>query len=121
MNQFEDTRTIEIVKKAVASLSEKIAKDITIIDISKISIVSDYLIIATGKNPNHIHALADDVSGKLHTIGVNKASIEGYQHANWILMDYEDVIIHIFDEESRSFYDLERLYRDGRIINENDL
>lgn len=111
----------ELAKKAYAFLDEKKAVDIKIINISKISVIADYFIIAGGSNARQIKALADNVEEKLGKEGVVPKSIEGYQSANWILMDYADVIIHIFNQEERLFYDLERIWTDGNFVAVEDL
>ena len=106
---------------AVNALEDKKAEDIRIIDISEISTVADYFIIADGSNKSQIQAMADNVSEVLGRAGVNLRQMEGYQNANWILMDFQDVIIHIFDRENRLFYDLERIWRDGVMIEKDKL
>ena len=78
--------------------------------------MADYFIIASGNNRNQLQAIADNVSEKLHKIGADLKQIEGYDTANWILMDYGDVIVHIFDKENRLFYDLERIWSDGKEV-----
>ncbi len=98
---------------AVNALEDKKAEDVRIIDISEISTIADYFIIADGSNKSQIQAMADNVSEVLGRAGVTLRQMEGYQNANWILMDFQDVIIHIFDRENRLFYDLERIWRDG--------
>ena len=98
------------------TLDNKKAHDIHVLDISKITIFADYFVIASGSNPNQIHAMADAVEEKLSASGVHPRSVEGYQNANWILMDYRDIVIHIFDTESREFYDLERIWRDAEMV-----
>ena len=103
----------EIAKLIVHSLEEKKAEDIRIIDISKISTIADYFIIANGTNRNQVQALADNVGEDCHKAGYALHQTEGYNSANWILMDYSDVIVHIFSKEDRLFYDLERIWRDG--------
>lgn len=110
--------TKEIAKIAVAALEDKKAEDIHIIDISEISSIGDYFIIANGNNRSQIQALADNVEEQLSKEGLHPKQIEGYNKANWILLDYRDVIIHIFDKESRTYYDIERIWRDGNIIEE---
>lgn len=105
--------TKETALMAVNALEDKKAEDIRIIDISRISTIADYFIIADGSNKSQIQAMADNVSEILGRAGVNLRQMEGYQNANWILMDFQDVIIHIFDRENRLFYDLERIWRDG--------
>lgn len=103
----------ELAKRIVHSLEEKKAEDIRIIDISKISTIADYFIIANGTNRNQVQALADNVGEDCHKAGYALHQTEGYNSANWILMDYSDVIVHIFSKEDRLFYDLERIWRDG--------
>lgn len=106
---------------AVNALEDKKAEDVRIIDISEISTIADYFIIADGSNKSQIQAMADNVSEILGRAGVNLRQMEGYQTANWILMDFQDVIIHIFDRENRLFYDLERIWRDGVLIEKETL
>ena len=88
---------------------------IKVIDIEQVSSLADYFIIASGTNRNQVQAMADNVDEILGKAGYQVKQVEGYSTANWILMDYGDMIIHIFDEENRLFYDLERIWRDGKI------
>ncbi len=110
------TESFEMVKLAVAALNDKKAEDIKVIDISDISIMADYFIITSGNNPNQIQAMCENVKEKLGRAGCEYRQIEGYDTASWILMDYRDMIVHIFDRESRSFYNLERIWSDGKSI-----
>ncbi len=111
----------ELAKKAYEYIDEKKGIDIKIIDISKISVLADYFIIAGGSNMKQIQSIADNIEEKLGKQGIEPKSIEGYQRSNWILMDYRDVIIHIFNQEDRLFYDLERIWMDGNTIEAADL
>ena len=106
---------------ALSALEDKKAEDIKIIEISEISPLADYFIIANGTNRNQVQALADHVEDLLGRLGYDRRPIEGYENANWILLDFKDIIIHIFDKESRSFYNLERIWRDGKMMTEEDL
>ena len=106
----------EMVKLAYQALSDKKGEDIKIIDIQSVSVLADYFIIADGSNPNQVQAMADNVEEILEKAGCECKQIEGYQNANWILMDYGDIVLHLFDEENRLFYDLERIWRDGTVI-----
>lgn len=106
----------EMTKIAIEALEDKKAEDISIIDISEVSVLADYFIIASGSNKSQIQALTDSVEEKLGRNGCKVKQIEGYDTANWILMDYGDIIVHIFDSENRLFYDLERIWRDGKRI-----
>ena len=105
-----------IAKTAVDALNDKKAVDIKVIDISNISIMADYFIIASGNNINQIQAMCDNIREKLAVKNHSPKHIEGYDSANWILLDYTDVVIHLFDNQSRSFYDLERIWSDGKEI-----
>ena len=91
------------------------------IDISEVSVIADYFIIAGGTNRSQIQALADNVDEKLGRAGHPSKQVEGYDSANWILMDFGDVIVHIFDKENRLLYDLERIWRDGKQVDIDSL
>ena len=101
---------------AIEALEDKKAEDIQVIDISQVSVLADYFIIASGSNRSQIQALIDNVEEKLGRAGYEPKQIEGYDSANWVLMDYRDVIVHVFDRENRLFYDLERIWRDVKSI-----
>ncbi len=111
----------ELAKIAIEAMEDKKAIDIKIIDIEKISTLADYFIIASGSNRNQVQAMADEVDEKMSRAGYEPKNIEGYRNANWILMDYGDLVIHIFDEENRLFYDLERIWRDGNLVGKDAL
>ena len=116
-----DNKTKEFAVLAVKALEDKKAEDIAIIDISEVSVIADYFIIAGGNNKSQIQALSDVVDEKLGRAGLPLKQIEGYNNANWILLDFGDIIVHIFDKENRLFYDLERIWCDGKKIELNDL
>lgn len=111
----------EIALAAIEALEDKKGEDIKIIDISQVSILADYFIIASGNNRNQIQALCDNVEEKLGRMGILKKQTEGYDNGNWILIDYGDIVIHVFDKENRLFYDLERIWRDGKFIEKEEL
>lgn len=111
----------ELAKLVVDALEDKKAEDIRIIDISNVSVIADYFIIANGNNRNQVQALADHVEETCGRAGYPIRQTEGYDSANWILMDYSDVIVHIFSKEDRLFYDLERIWRDGVLIERKEL
>lgn len=102
-----------MTEKIVGFLEEKKAKDIAVIDIKDISVLSDYFVICSGTSVTHIKSLADEVEEKMGEAGCNYLHKEGYNSARWILLDYGGVIVHIFHEEDRNFYKLERLWSDG--------
>lgn len=111
----------ELAKLACDALDDKKALEIKVINIQNVSTLADYFIIASGTNHNQVQAMADNVDETLGRAGYEPKQIEGYQNANWILMDYRDIVIHIFDEENRLFYDLERIWRDGTVVEVEDL
>lgn len=106
----------EIIKTAVRALDGKKARDIKVIKIEDLTIISNYFVIATGTSSTQVKALADEIEFKLNEKGLLPKRTEGYQGANWIILDYIDVVIHVFYEETRDFYDLERLWQDGTFI-----
>ncbi|MGL5437605.1 MAG: ribosome silencing factor [Lachnospiraceae bacterium] len=105
-----------MARLAVSALEEKKGEEIRIIDIREVSVIADYFIIANGSNVNQVQAMTDEVEHTLGKAGYECKHIEGYQTANWILMDYRDIIVHVFCKEDRLFYDLERIWRDGKLI-----
>ncbi len=111
----------EIALAAIEALEDKKGEDIKIIDISQVSILADYFIIASGNNRNQVQALCDNVEEKLGRMSILKKQTEGYDNGNWILIDYGDIVIHVFDKENRLFYDLERIWRDGKFIEKEEL
>lgn len=111
----------EIALAAIEALEDKKGEEIKIIDISQVSILADYFIIASGNNRNQVQALCDNVEEKLGRMGILKKQTEGYDNGNWILIDYGDIVIHVFDKENRLFYDLERIWRDGKFIEKEEL
>jgi len=106
----------KMTKIVYNALEDKKAEDIRIIDISGVSVLADYFIIANGNNENQVRALVDNVQEELYKAGFEAKQIEGYRTGNWILLDYGDIIVHVFSKEDRLFYDLERIWRDGKSI-----
>ena len=111
----------EMTKLAVTALEDKKAENIKIINIETVSTLADYFIIAGGSNRNQVQAMCDNVEKTLGRAGYTQCKIEGYESANWILLDYGDLVIHLFDEENRLFYDLERIWRDGKTVSVEEL
>lgn len=106
----------EILKTAVTAIDAKKAQDIRILKVKDLTILANYFVIANGTSTTQVKALADEVEFKLSSQGVEPARIEGYQGGNWIVLDYIDVVIHVFHYETRDFYDLERLWQDAEEI-----
>lgn len=117
-NQLNQSK--EMVKLAVEALEEKKGEDVKIIDIERVSVIADYFVLASASNANQTQALVDNVEEKLFKAGYVCRQKEGSMNSTWVLMDYGDVIIHVFSREDRLFYDLERIWRDGRIVESVD-
>lgn len=111
----------EMAKLAFAALEDKKAGDIQIIEIGEISVIADYFIIADGENQRQLAAMQDAVDEALYKAGVSVKQVEGNNKSTWILMDYGDIIVHIFSKEDRLFYDLERIWRDGIVVDPEEL
>ena len=101
---------------ACKAIDDKKGQDIKIIDIHNVSVIADYFVIASGTNSNQVQAIVDNVEEQLGRAGFEAKQIEGNRNSSWILMDYGDVIVHVFDEENRLFYDLERIWRDRKVL-----
>ncbi len=121
MRGYMEQRSMEMAKLAIGALEDKKAEDIRVIDISEVSVIADYFLIAGGNNRSQIQTLCDNVEEALGRAGYPCRQKEGYDTANWILMDFGDVIVHIFDKENRLLYDLERIWRDGKLVEAESL
>ena len=106
----------EMARIAYDALSDKKGEDIKIIDITGVSVLADYFIIANGNSDSQVNALVDNVEEELHKAGYHLKQREGRANSSWILLDFGDIIVHVFDKENRLFYDLERIWKDGRDI-----
>ena len=107
---------IEMLKAGVRALDSKKAHDIKIIKVKDLTILANYFVIATGTSSTQVKALADEVDYQLGLLGEQPKQIEGKQSSSWVVLDYIDVIFHVFSKDTREFYDLERLWQDGEII-----
>ena len=103
----------KMAKLAYEALDDRKGEDIKVIDISKVSTIADYFIIANGSNSNQVSALVDSVEDKLAKEGFYAKQREGVGLGSWVLLDFGEIIVHVFDKENRLFYDLERVWRDG--------
>ena len=114
--EVETVQAKEMAKIAYHALDEKMGEDIRIIDIAGISVLADYFIIANGSSESQVQAMVDNVEEEMHKAGYSLKQREGYGSGNWVLLDFGDVIVHVFDKENRLYYDLERIRRDGKNI-----
>jgi ribosome-associated protein len=104
------------VETAVRAASEKKATQIVILDLQEIASFTDYFVICSGKSNRQVQAITDEITERLSKAGARASHVEGYQVAEWVLIDYGDFIVHVFAEDARQFYDLERLWRDANRI-----
>jgi len=111
----------EMAKVAVDALSDKKGNDIRLLDISGVSVIADYFVIASASNISQVQALVDNVEEQMHKAGYKEPRVEGHGPSTWVLMDYEDIIVHIFSEEDRAFYNLERIWKDGKEVELSEL
>ena len=111
----------QLAKAAYEALDDKMGEDIKVLDIHEISVLADYFLIAHGNNPNHVKALIDSVEDKLAEMGYTTNHVEGYQEGTWVLLDFGRIIVHVFHKEARLFYDLERIWSDGKTVSVDKL
>lgn len=114
------TEQKKMAETAYLALDEKKGEDIKIIEISEISVMADYFVISNGNNITQVQAMVENVQEKMHQAGFALKRTEGNRSSTWVLLDYGDVVVHIFDREDRLFYDLERIWSDGKQITVED-
>ena len=110
-----------MAKLAYQALEDKKAEDIKVIEIGTISILADYFLIANGNSSSQVEAMVDAVQEELAKSGFGPKRVDGVRSSGWVLLDYGDIVIHVFSKEDRLFYDLERIWRDGRDIGKEEL
>lgn len=116
------SQTRQQVARAVKAIEGKKGEDIVILEMDKNSgAFTDYFVVCSGTNPRQIQAIADDVEKQMAEAGQRPNSVEGYNQAEWVLLDYVDFVLHIFSERARKFYDLERLWKSARKLSPADL
>jgi len=116
------SQAAEMAKTVYKAMDAKLAEDIEIIDISKVSVLADYFLIANGTNQPQVDAIVDNIEFEMLKAGYNVKRIEGSkQSSGWILMDYGDVVVHVFNKDDRLFYDLERIWKDGKTVKIEEL
>ena len=112
---------LELAKKVAGLLDAKKAKDVEAIEIKGLTTIGDYFVVASGSSASQTKALADEVEEKLSELGYEPKRVEGYQSAAWILLDYSDIIVHVFLQEAREFYSLDRLWADAPRVDLTDV
>ncbi len=111
----------EMARLAYDSMDNKKAEDIRVIMIGDVSTIADYFVICSGNSTPHTDAIVDEVERTLGENGFKPKRIEGNRNCGWILMDYGDIIVHVFSNDDRLYYDIERIWRDGKVIERGQL
>jgi len=106
----------ERVVCALQAAAEKKAIDPTVLDLREIASFTDFFVITSGANERQVQAISDEVYETLKKAGSTAARVEGYKTAEWILLDYGDFVVHVFEQKARNFYDLERLWRESKRV-----
>ena len=105
--------TIAKLKAIIEAVSEKKAKDTEILQLTGLTIMTDYFVICSGESTTQVRTIVDHVEEQLRKAGIKPSGIEGYSNSRWVLMDYGDVIVHVFEEETRQYYEIEKLWIDA--------
>ena len=113
--------SLETAKLAAKAIDSKKGADIKVIKVDGVSAIADYFVIATGYSSTQVKALADEVEFRLKEAGETVSHIEGHKNDTWILLDYVDVIVHVFSDEAREYYDLDRMWADGECVDISDV
>lgn len=122
MNQAQAKDTRQQVAQAIRAVESKKGQDVAILEMDRASgAFTDYFVVCSGTNPRQIQAIADEVERQLAHSGLRPNSMEGYNQAEWVLLDFVDFVVHIFSERARKFYDLERLWKSARRLRPTDL
>lgn len=115
-------QTREHVAQAIQAIEGKKGENVVILEMDRnAGAFTDYFVLCTGTNPRQIQAISDDIERKLTEAGTRPNSLEGYNQAEWVLLDYVDFVVHIFSERARQFYDLERLWKSAKRLKPADL
>jgi ribosome-associated protein len=115
--QTDASELDEPIVMALTAAAEKKALNVVVLDLREIASFTDYFVLASGANERQVQAISDEVVETLKKAGTPVMRTEGYKTAEWILLDYGDFVVHIFNEKARSFYDLERLWRESKRVN----
>jgi ribosome-associated protein len=110
------TAGTDLVLKAAEAASDKKAERIVILDVSQQLVITDHFLICSAKNERQVRTIADEVTKQLIEVGVKPFRREGEREARWVLLDYVDFVVHVFHEEARDYYDLERLWSDAKVL-----
>jgi ribosome-associated protein len=113
--------SLDMAKAAVKAAAENRGQDIMVLDLTGVTSLFDFFVLITGSSRRQLSAIADEIERGLKLIGEKKLSISGVEEGRWVVMDYGSIVIHLFDEETRGFYNLENLWADGKLVDVNDI
>ena len=110
----------DLAIQAAKAALEKKALDVTVLDLSGLTVIADYFVICSGESTTQVKAVAEFIEQEFANKRVKPLGIEGVAHSHWILLDYGDVIIHVFEKETRAYYNLEKLWMDAKVVEINE-
>jgi len=113
--------SLDMAKAAVKAAAENRGQDIMVLDLTGVTSLFDFFVLITGSSRRQLSAIADEIERGLKLIGEKKLSISGVEEGRWVVMDYGSIVIHLFDEETRGFYNLENLWADGKLVDVSDI
>lgn len=108
-----EARLPQTLRSAVAAAEDRKARDLRALDLSRVSDFTDYFVVCSGRSERQVAAIADGIQEALGALGVKPLHVEGLPSARWVLLDYADVVIHVFEEETRAYYGLEKIWSDA--------
>ncbi|MBA3005264.1 MAG: ribosome silencing factor [Proteobacteria bacterium] len=119
--EYQDKSGLELARICARVALDAKAEDLVVLDVKGISSFTDYFVIMNGRSTRHVQGLAETIEAEMRSKRINASHAEGMQEGMWVLLDFDDVVVHIFYHEQRKFYDLEGLWHDARPVNIDDL
>jgi len=119
--EYQDKSGLELAQICARAAIDAKAEELVVLDVKGISSFTDYFVIMSGRSTRHVQGLAETIEKEMRAKRVNTANAEGLQEGMWVLLDFNDVVVHIFYYEQRKFYDLESLWHDARPVNIDDI
>ena len=119
--EYQDKSGLELARICAKAALDAKAEDLVVLDVKGISSFTDYFVIMSGRSTRHVQGLAEIIEGEMHSKRINTSHAEGLEEGMWVLLDFGDVVVHIFYHEQRKFYDLEGLWHDAKPVNIDDL
>ncbi|MDD3813942.1 MAG: ribosome silencing factor [Desulfocapsaceae bacterium] len=119
--EYQDKSGLELARICARVALDAKAEDLVILDVKGISSFTDYFVIMNGRSTRHVQGLAETIEAEMRSKRINASHAEGMEEGMWVLLDFDDVVVHIFYHEQRKFYDLEGLWHDARPVNIDDL